>query len=78
MMSRRLGAPAVGFVPAPRRERGTCRREPDFLVEFTMLDDRQYRTDNPCGDGESLRCEEAVSGRYTMLGREQERWLSAS
>jgi alkaline phosphatase D len=47
-------------------------------VEFTMLDDRQYRTDNPCGDGESLRCEEAVSGRYTMLGREQERWLSAS
>lgn len=20
-----------------------------------MLDDRQYRTDNPCGDGESLR-----------------------
>jgi alkaline phosphatase D len=45
-------------------------------VEFTMLDDRQYRTDNPCGGGESLRCEEAVSGRYTMLGREQERWLA--
>ena len=22
------------------------------LVEFTMLDDRQYRSDNPCGDGE--------------------------
>ena len=27
------------------------------LAEFTMLDDRQYRTDNPCGDGESLRCD---------------------
>jgi alkaline phosphatase D len=41
-----------------------------------MLDDRQYRTDNPCGDGESLRCEAAETGRYTMLGSEQERWLA--
>ena len=39
------------------------------LAEFTMLDDRQYRTDNPCGDGESLRCDEAINGDYTMLGR---------
>jgi alkaline phosphatase D len=46
------------------------------LVEFFMLDDRQYRSDNPCGDGESLRCEEAETGRYTMLGHEQERWLA--
>ncbi len=41
-----------------------------------MLDDRQYRTDNPCGDGESLRCEAALNGNYTMLGGEQERWLA--
>ena len=46
------------------------------LAEFTMLDDRQYRTDNPCGDGESVRCQEALTGSYTMLGRDQERWLS--
>lgn len=46
------------------------------LIEFTMLDDRQYRTDNPCGDGETLRCAEAESGTYTMLGREQEEWVS--
>ena len=46
------------------------------LAEFTMLDDRQYRTDNPCGDGESLRCDEAINGDYTMLGSRQERWLS--
>jgi alkaline phosphatase D len=46
------------------------------LAEFTMLDDRQYRSDNPCGDGESLRCEAALAGDYTMLGREQERWLA--
>jgi alkaline phosphatase D len=32
------------------------------LVEFTMLDDRRYRTDNPCGDGESLRCAAALDG----------------
>lgn len=46
------------------------------LADITMLDDRQYRTDNPCGDGESLRCDAALGNRYTMLGREQERWLA--
>jgi alkaline phosphatase D len=46
------------------------------LVEFTMLDDRQYRPDNPCGDGEALRCEEALTGDYTMLGPQQERWVA--
>jgi alkaline phosphatase D len=46
------------------------------LASFAMLDDRQYRTDNPCGDGESLRCEEALSGEYTMLGSQQEHWLA--
>jgi alkaline phosphatase D len=40
-----------------------------------MLDDRQYRTDNPCGDGESFRCTEALEGDYTMLGPRQERWV---
>ena len=46
------------------------------LAEFTMLDDRQYRTDNPCGDGEALRCDEALKGGYTMLGADQEQWLA--
>jgi alkaline phosphatase D len=45
------------------------------LAEITMLDDRQYRTDNPCGDGESLRCDDAFSQDVTMLGRKQERWV---
>lgn len=45
------------------------------LANFILLDDRQYRTDNPCGDGEALRCEEAVEGDYTMLGKRQEQWL---
>jgi alkaline phosphatase D len=26
------------------------------VKSFGQADDRQYRTDNPCGDGESLRC----------------------
>lgn len=46
------------------------------LVEFSMLDNRQYRSDNPCGDGESIRCDGALNGKYTMLGREQAEWLS--
>ena len=46
------------------------------LAEFTMFDDRQYRTDNPCGDGESLRCEAALGDDYTMLGRRQEKWVT--
>ena len=40
-----------------------------------MLDDRQYRSDNPCGDGESLRAPRPP-GSYTMLGREQEEWVA--
>ena len=45
------------------------------LAEFIMLDTRQYRTDNPCGDGESDRCEAAYDFRQQMLGAKQERWL---
>jgi alkaline phosphatase D len=46
------------------------------LAQFDLLDDRRYRSDNPCGDGESLRCEAALNGHYTMLGRHQEEWLA--
>lgn len=65
------------FARRPRAELRIYRRlHYGRLLEFTMLDDRQYRTDNPCGDGEALRCEAALSGRYTMLGREQEAWVA--
>ena len=46
------------------------------LAEFTMFDDRQYRSDNPCGDGEALRCDAALTGDYTFLGRTQEQWVA--
>ncbi len=46
------------------------------LAEITMLDDRQYRTDNPYGDGESSHNGPPKFADYTMLGAEQERWVA--
>ena len=46
------------------------------LAEFSVLDTRQYRTNQPCGDGEFVRCEESLDPAVTMLGEEQERWLA--
>ncbi len=45
------------------------------LAEFNMLDTRQYRSDQPCGDGSKPLCPEALNPRATMMGAEQERWL---
>ena len=45
------------------------------LARFNVLDGRQYRTNQPCGDGEHPRCEESLDPSVTMLGFEQERWL---
>jgi alkaline phosphatase D len=45
------------------------------LAEFSVLDTRQYRSDHPCGDGETPRCEAALDPAQTMTGERQERWL---
>jgi alkaline phosphatase D len=45
------------------------------LAELSVLDTRQYRTDQPCGDGNKPQCPEALRGDSTMLGRRQERWF---
>jgi alkaline phosphatase D len=45
------------------------------LAKFSVLDTRQYRTDQPCGDGLKDRCAEALSESQTMTGPRQERWL---
>jgi alkaline phosphatase D len=45
------------------------------LAEFSVLDGRQYRTDQPCGDGRKPICPEATSPQATMLGATQEKWL---
>jgi alkaline phosphatase D len=45
------------------------------LATFHVLDGRQYRSDQPCGDGETERCGAALDPAKTMLGRRQESWL---
>jgi alkaline phosphatase D len=45
------------------------------LAEFSLLDTRQYRSNQQCGDGEFPRCDASLDESVTMLGREQERWL---
>jgi alkaline phosphatase D len=45
------------------------------LVELSVLDTRQYRSDHPCGDGEHPRCPESFDPEQTMMGDRQERWL---
>ncbi|MDV3350323.1 alkaline phosphatase D family protein [Leptothoe sp. LEGE 181152] len=45
------------------------------LVTFNILDTRQYRTDQPCGDQFGPRCAEALSEAATMTGQRQENWL---
>ncbi len=40
------------------------------------MDTRQYRTDQPCGDGlKPNRCAEAFDPNATMAGQKQEQWL---
>jgi alkaline phosphatase D len=40
-----------------------------------MLDTRQYRSDQPCGDGKSASCDERFDPDQTMLGGKQKQWL---
>ena len=45
------------------------------LAQFSVLDTRQYRTDQPCGDDLQPRCAQALDETATMMGLKQERWL---
>ncbi|NYE72945.1 alkaline phosphatase D family protein [Microlunatus parietis] len=46
------------------------------LAEFSVLDTRQYRSDQACGDGMNKPpCDEVYEEDRTMTGPEQERWL---
>src|SRR5436190_6393239 len=45
------------------------------LAEFSVLDTRQYRTDQPCGDGNKPQCPEALAESATLMGKEQEQWF---
>lgn len=45
------------------------------LVALNVLDTRQYRTDQPCGDTMGPRCEGMNDPSATILGAEQTTWL---
>ena len=45
------------------------------LARFFVLDTRQYRSDQPCGDRTKPPCPGTASQEGTLLGSEQEAWL---
>ena len=45
------------------------------LASFFVLDTRQYRTDQPCGDGSKAPCGGVADPSATLLGEAQEQWL---
>lgn len=48
------------------------------LANIAVLDTRQHRSKQPCGDGLKANCAEADEPGRTMLGEPQERWLDAT
>ena len=48
------------------------------LTSFFVLDTRQYRTDQPCGDLTRPPCPGTADPAATLLGAAQERWLLES
>ncbi len=45
------------------------------LARFHVLDTRQHRSNQPCGDGQKPRCAGATDAAATMMGTQQENWL---
>jgi alkaline phosphatase D len=45
------------------------------LIDFSVLDTRQFRSDQACGGAAATGCAAAADAARTMLGEEQERWL---
>ena len=45
------------------------------LASFFVLDTRQYRTDQPCGDQRGPACVGVGDANATLLGNAQEQWL---
>ena len=45
------------------------------LAEISVLDTRQYRSPQPCGDTVAARCDAALDPALTMTGPNQEQWL---
>ena len=61
----------------PRGPDITAYRRLDFgtMARVHVLDTRQFRDDQPCGDGVKPACAEVARPEAQMLGQAQERWL---
>lgn len=46
------------------------------LAQFHVLDTRQYRRNQPCGGARSALCPGARDPKQTILGADQEKWLT--
>ncbi len=81
---RRAAAYQAYYEHMPLR-RSTMPKGPDMLLyrkvgygrltDFHVLDTRQYRSDQPCGDGKKPQCDEAFDPNATMMGAIQRDWL---
>lgn len=84
LLTRRAAAYQAYYEHLPLR-RSSIPKGPDMLLyrtisfgnlaSFQVLDTRQYRTDQPNGDGNKFQNPEALSENATILGREQREWL---
>lgn len=64
--------PRAGGIQAYRRASvGT-------LLDLHLLDTRQFRTDQPCGDGFKPYCQGWNDPKATVLGAAQDRWLQSA
>jgi alkaline phosphatase D len=83
---RRAAAYQAYYETMPLR-RSALPRGPDMLLyrrlnygrlaSFNVLDTRQYRTDQPLGDGRKSPTDVLLSPSGTMLGEQQRQWLSS-
>jgi alkaline phosphatase D len=62
----------------PRFGEVALRRAARFgnLLEIDFLDTRQFRTNQPCGDGFKPACPGVLDSNAAVLGAEQEAWLT--
>jgi alkaline phosphatase D len=69
MPLRRSSMPSGPYMPLYRRLRF------GDLINMSVLDTRQYRSDQPCGDGTKPSCAAHVSPDQSILGATQRDWL---
>lgn len=69
MPVRKAQLPRGPFIPSWRR------LQYGRLAQIDVLDTRQFRDDQPCGDVSGPACEAVRNPNAQMLGAEQERWL---